>query len=30
MGVEAMDSIDGNVNRSGSMENEVHAEVKYK
>jgi hypothetical protein len=30
MGVEAMDSIDGNVNRSVSMENEVHAEVKYK
>ena len=34
MGVEAIDSIDGsvhgNVNRSGSMENEVHVEVKYK
>jgi len=34
MGVEAIDIIDGsvhgNVNRSRSMENEVHAEVKYK
>jgi len=34
MGVEAIDSIDGsvhgNVKRSGSMENEVRVEVKYK